>query len=158
MKLFHGSNTRIVEIDFSQCRPYKDFGRGFYLTEIEEQAQQMAKRTAAIYGGDPIVTCFDFAIEEAFGNQQLQIKQFLQPDEEWALFVMANRSRTSRLAVHMYDIVIGPVANDAIATLFRNYDDGVIDLPMLVHGLKFSKVSSQYFFRSSGAIAYLSLV
>lgn len=71
---------------------------------------------------------------------------------------MANRSRTSRLAVHMYDIVIGPVPNDAIATLFRNYDDGVIDLPMLVHGLKFSKVSSQYFFRSSGAIAYLSLV
>jgi len=51
MKLYHGSNTAIERIDFARCKPYKDFGQGFYLTEIEEQAVQMARRTAAIYGG-----------------------------------------------------------------------------------------------------------
>jgi hypothetical protein len=32
MLLFHGSNTDIKIIDLAMCRPYKDFGRGFYLT------------------------------------------------------------------------------------------------------------------------------
>ena len=60
MKLYHGSNTAIARIDLARCKPYKDFGQGFYLTEIEEQAVQMARRTAAIYGGEPVVTAFGF--------------------------------------------------------------------------------------------------
>ena len=44
MILYHGSNLRIVNIDLSKCRPNKDFGRGFYLTDIRERAAQMAKR------------------------------------------------------------------------------------------------------------------
>jgi len=35
MILFHGSNVPVREINLSKCRPYKDFGRGFYLTNIE---------------------------------------------------------------------------------------------------------------------------
>ena len=43
MKLYHGSNMVIEQIDLSKCKPYKDFGQGFYLTEIKEQAEQMAR-------------------------------------------------------------------------------------------------------------------
>ena len=32
MLLYHGSNIDIKEIDLAMCRPYKDFGKGFYLT------------------------------------------------------------------------------------------------------------------------------
>lgn len=32
MKLYHGTNLDIKDIDLSKCRPYKDFGQGFYLT------------------------------------------------------------------------------------------------------------------------------
>ena len=49
MKLYHGSNIAIEHIDFARCKPYKDFGQGFYLTEIEEQAVQMARRTCLLY-------------------------------------------------------------------------------------------------------------
>ena len=45
--------------------------------------------------------------------------------------------------------------DDTIATLFRNFDDGIIDLQMLVNGLKYKKVSSQYLFHSAEAIKYL---
>ena len=38
MILYHGSNMAIDGIDLNRCRPYKDFGRGFYLTDIREQA------------------------------------------------------------------------------------------------------------------------
>lgn len=155
MKLYHGSNMVIETIDFDKCKPYKDFGRGFYLTEIEEQATLMARRTASIYGGEAIVTAFEFSETEALSDLQLSIKRFDEPNEEWALFVMNNRSRTHKHPYHAYDIVIGPVADDTIATLFRNFDDGIIDLPTLVSGLKYKKISSQYFFHSQKAVAYL---
>ena len=152
MILYHGSNTKVEEINLSKCRPYKDFGRGFYLTEIREQAEKMAKRTVAIYGGEPIVSEFEFD-ESALSI--LSVKHFEEPSEEWALFVLANRSKEHQQPTHTFDIVIGPVADDTIATLFRNFNDGVIDLPMLVSGLKYNKVSSQYFFHTADAIKYL---
>lgn len=152
MRLYHGSNTIIEQIDLSRCKPYKDFGQGFYLTAIREQAEQMARRTSAIYGGEPVVTEFEF--DETALNV-LSVKTFEEPSEEWALFVMANRSRNHLQPTHGFDIVIGPVADDTIATLFRNFDDGIIDLPMLVNGLKYKKVSSQYLFHSVEAIKYL---
>lgn len=112
----------------------------------------MARRTSAIYGGEPVVTEFEF--DETALNV-LSVKTFEEPSEEWALFVMANRSRNHLQPTHGFDIVIGPVADDTIATLFRNFDDGIIDLPMLVNGLKYKKVSSQYLFHSVEAIKYL---
>lgn len=155
MRLYHGSNIIIEQIDLSKCKPYKDFGQGFYLTAIKEQAEQMARRTSAIYGGEPIVTEFEF---DETALSFLSVKMFKDPSEEWALFVMANRSRKNVQPTHDFDIVIGPVADDTIATLFRNFDDGIIDLPMLVQGLKYKKVSSQYLFHSAEAIKYLHSV
>ena len=155
MKLYHGSNTAIETIDFNKCKPYKDFGRGFYLTEIEGQATLMARRTASIYGGEAVVSVFEFNETAALSDLELSIKRFDAPNEEWALFVMNNRSRTHKHPYHEYDIIIGPVADDTIATLFRNFDDGIIDMPTLVNGLKYKKISSQYFFHSLKAVAYL---
>ncbi len=155
MILYHGSNIVIEQIDLAKCKPYKDFGQGFYLTKIKEQAFEMAKRTAKIYGGEPVVNKFHFD-EVALGN--LIVKRFDEPSQEWALFVMSNRSKNNIHPIHTYDIVIGPVADDTIATLFRNFDDGIIDLPMLVNGLRYKKISSQYFFHSSAAIKYLKKI
>ena len=35
MRLYHGSNIAIDSINLAMCRPYKDFGKGFYLTDIK---------------------------------------------------------------------------------------------------------------------------
>ena len=40
MRLYYGSNIVIDNINLAMCRPYKDFGRGFYLTDIEEEAKK----------------------------------------------------------------------------------------------------------------------
>jgi len=34
MILYHGTNIDFDTIDISKSSPYKDFGRGFYLTDI----------------------------------------------------------------------------------------------------------------------------
>lgn len=59
MRLYHGSNIVIDSINLAMCRPYKDFGKGFYLTDIKEQAENMAVRVAKIYGGSPVVNTFE---------------------------------------------------------------------------------------------------
>ncbi|MBF0996308.1 MAG: DUF3990 domain-containing protein [Lachnospiraceae bacterium] len=59
MLLYHGSNTDIKAINPAMCRPYKDFGQGFYLTAMEEQAKKMADRVARIYGGAPVLNVYE---------------------------------------------------------------------------------------------------
>lgn len=44
MIVYHGSNIEIDTIDLKRCRPYKDFGKGFYVTELKKQAELMAKK------------------------------------------------------------------------------------------------------------------
>lgn len=46
MRPYHGSNVGIERIDLSLAVPFKDFGRGFYLTSMPEQAERMALRIA----------------------------------------------------------------------------------------------------------------
>lgn len=75
MKLYHGSNIDIDSINLAMCRPYKDFGRGFYMTDIREQAEKMAVRVSRIYGGSPIVN--EFVIRDDFREiSDINIKDF----------------------------------------------------------------------------------
>lgn len=39
MTLYHGTNIDFSEIDLAKSFPLKDFGQGFYLTTIREQAE-----------------------------------------------------------------------------------------------------------------------
>lgn len=84
MKLYHGSNIVSEHINLAMCRPFKDFGKGFYLTDIKEQAEKMAKRVSKIYGGAPVVNAFE--IDENFKDLlDIRIKDFgTQTTEEWA--------------------------------------------------------------------------
>jgi len=154
MILYHGSNMAIESIDFAKCRPYKDFGKGFYLTDIPEQAKRMAARTAKMFKGIPTVTAFDFDIDAARKNG-LKILVFDSPDSEWANFVMRNRDLNVKHPCHDYDIVIGPVADDTISRLLRMFNENFITEEQLLKELTFSKVTSQYFFHTEAAIRLL---
>lgn len=88
MILYHGTNCSIDKIDLNKCRPYKDFGKGFYLTTIREQAEKMAHRVARIYGGEPTVNVYEFDGIPA----GLKVKRFESPTQDWAMFVIRNRN------------------------------------------------------------------
>lgn len=152
MILYHGSNCDIEKIDLDMCRPYKDFGRSFYLTTILTQAREMARKVAERFGGHPVVNEFAFDDRDL---SSIKIKVFTEPNQEWAEFVMANRSRTNNHPADQFDLIIGPVANDDIATLFRTFELGVIKIEDLVQGLKSKKLNNQYAFRGAKAIAFL---
>lgn len=165
MRLYHGSNIDICDINLAMCRPYKDFGRGFYLTDIQQQAEKMAERVSRIYGGIPVLNVFEIS-DDYTTVPDIAIKDFgTQTTEEWAKFVMNNRDR-NYMDIHnalyngdnKYDIVIGPVADDNMALLFRQYENEIINFGTLLKGMIYKQTSSQYSFHTEKAIRLLRKV
>ena len=79
------------KIELSKCRPYKDFGKGFFLTDIRQQAEEMAiRRTKISKEGDPVVLTFSFD-DELLSNGDLDVLRFDNPSVEWANFILKNR-------------------------------------------------------------------
>ena len=153
MILYHGSNMNIDKIDLEMSRPNKDFGKGFYLSESEEQAMEMANFKSVLLGGEPIVTKFEFDVE-MMKNSELSVKVFEEYSEEWADFVFANREGHE---VEQYDIVYGPIANDKVGLQIRKLKDGSIDKSEFLNRLKYMKgITFQYYFGTEKAIKYLS--
>ena len=157
MKLYHGSNQLIQNIDLSQGKKYKDFGQGFYTTHIKEQAVYWSRRIADRFGGTPTVKEFEFDLNAAIADG-LNVKVFDNPDKEWALFVMANRKQDGKEFHHKYDIVIGPVADDKMARLFGLYDMEIINLDAVVAGLIYKGLNSQYFFATQKSLQYINRI
>lgn len=150
--LYHGSNVKIETICLDRCSPYKDFGKGFYLTDIEEQARQMAIRRTRIAGeGTPCITAYAFD-ERLLRDSSLQVKVFDAPCKEWALFILANRKG---IAQESYDIVVGPIADDGVAFQLERYRRRMITLDTLVEELTYRKLNRQYFFGTKLAISKL---
>ena len=165
MILYHGTNINIQSINLALCRPYKDFGKGFYTTEIFEQAQKMAKRVARIYGGNPIVNVYEIA-DGFMENEELNILNLGKaPSEKWAVFVMNNRSKAFIDFGNMdcnfdckYDIVSGPIADDDMAILFRQYQSSLITMQTMVNGMAFRETTNQYSFHTERAVSLLQKV
>lgn len=161
MILYHGSNVAIDEVNLEKCRPFKDFGQGFYLTTLLDQARAMARRTTERAGeGEPTVT--SFFLPDDWEARGLRTLRFVGPTQEWALFVTNNRNR--RFADvsdslcnrdNKYDIVAGPVADDRIVASFQLYLDEFISLDELVERLRYRKLSDQYSFHTARGIALL---
>lgn len=153
MKLYHGSNVMVDTVDFAKCHPFKDFGRGFYLTDNIKHARNMAFRRCMRVGGEECVTEFEFDYDNA--AQHLKIKIFDKPSEEWASFVMMNRTENIPHPAHDYDIVIGPIADDSVVMSFRLFQDGYITIEELIKRLEYKELSVQYFFHTQSALLYL---
>lgn len=155
MILYHGSNMAIRQIDLNKSKPNKDFGRGFYLSENETQAMEMAVFKSMQLGGSPVVTKFEFD-DAVLRDTSLRIKVFDNYSEEWADFVFANREGNE---IEKYDIVYGPIANDKVGLQIRKLKDGSIDKAEFLNRLKYMKgVTFQYFFGSESAVKHLTVI
>ena len=144
------------------CRPFKDFGKGFYLTPDLAVAKRMAERSAerSDWQGAPMyVYVYDFDDSDL---SSLNVRRFIPSvNNDFAMFVMANRQPRTTMADHnrdnRYDIVIGPIADDKMGLLFRRFEDGEVSLDYLVNELKYKKLSMQYSFHTNKGLSKLTL-
>ncbi len=101
MEIYHGSNVIIEIPQIKATGFYKDFGFGFYCTQLEKQAQRwaVAKRPGHIVN-----------VYKYHEDASLQKLSFETMTEEWLDFIVACRHGMP----HAYDIVEGPMADDTI--------------------------------------------
>ena len=151
MLLYHGSNMMIEEIDLAKSRPYKDFGKAFYLSEDIEQAREMAKFKVLTGGGKDCITAFDFDDQDL---SMLKVKRFERYTEEWAEFVYNNRDEKQDFR-HDFDLVYGPIANDKVGLQISRYQLQYIPMEELIRQLSFIRPTFQYFFGTERAIRLL---
>ena len=149
--LYHGSN---VAVEIPKILPKLralDFGGGFYLTSSYAQAERWAK---VIFKrrqeGQPIVNIYTFDDERAIA---LNVLQFKDANADWLEFVVNNRKA---LKVFDYDIVVGPVANDATLPVIDDYMDGRYTQEEAVRRLLPQNLTDQYAFCSEISLGYLT--
>lgn len=102
--------------------------------------------------GTPIVTKFEFDTN-AFTS--LNACHFDGYTKEWAEFILANRQNKSDKQIHSYDIVIGPIANDAVGVQIRQFSRGFISFDRFLESIKYVKPTIQYFFGTEQALQTL---
>ena len=164
--LYHGSNVSFSVIDLSKSAPNKDFGRGFYMTADKLQAEKFARLKAIrMKANKGYVEGFSF-----INFDDLIIKQFDSANEEWFDFILNNRGfgkYADKFADNkineMFDIVIGPVANDAVGLVLNQFIAGVFGDPSLTESketairlLLTQKLKTQIFFGTEKAVSRLS--
>jgi hypothetical protein len=145
MKVYHGSYTAIDEIDLEKCQWGKDFGRGFYVTTLRNQAEIWAKRMGRKQGDDGVVTEFEFK-EHICRFNKMKILRFDGYTEDWLDFIILNRTNEIEQQIHDYDIVEGNVANDEVTARVFDYQNGLISKETLLEELEYKVPNHQLCF------------
>ena len=141
MKLYHSSNLIVEHPDILHSRKYLDFGRGFYLTSIYEQAVRYAQRFKR-RGQEAWLNVYDFSMNE---ETKWKILRFDSYDKQWLDFVAQCRDGQD---VGEYDMVIGGIANDRVIITLDRYFAGEISQEDTLGILKYENPNIQYCIRS----------
>ena len=163
LTVYHGTTSLIDLIDVSLGKPYKDFGRGFYVTESRDHASSLALRNKRIeierFGKRCEAYVYTYEIDIS-GLTGFRIKEFRNADYEWLQFVITNRKLRDRS--HEYDVVIGPTANDDTMVVINAYLDALYGeignedaLKTLLSNIMADKLPGQIYFSNNKAAGML---
>jgi hypothetical protein len=146
MQVYHGSYTKINEIDLSKGQLSRDFGQGFYVTKFYHQAEAWAKRIGEKHQTDGFVTEFVF-FDSPFTEQLCKVKHFTNYNEEWLDFIIMNRNPALTFASD-YDIIEGPIADDKVQNRLDYYLKGKISKANFLKELTYHEETHQICFRT----------
>jgi len=156
MLVYHGSNMIVEKPKLIQPNRALDFGNGFYTTMNLTQAQSFANNVVARNDGKGVPTVSYYEIDYDKILQELKVLIFDKPDEKWLDFVY--ECRTAKYIGEQYDIIIGPVANDTVYRVFRQYEYGDIDQETAIKKLNVAQLYNQMTFCTGKAITELKFI
>lgn len=156
--LYHGSNLEITSPRANAGRKNLDFGPGFYVTKIEEQAQNWAQIIASRKGRHvvPIVSVYQFNYSQAI-KDGIRIKRFDEYNIAWLNYVVSCRQGADVSAE--FDIVEGGVANDNVIDTVEDYEKQLITADQALGQLKYKRINHQMCFLNQSVIdKYLKFI
>ena len=144
MRLFHSSHTSVTTPDINHSRDYLDFGKGFYLTSIHEQAVRYAQRFLRRQR-EAWLNAYELEFEPLDWN----ILTFDSYDKGWLNFVANCRAGKDDSD---FDLVIGGIADDKVIQTLDRYFEGELSEDETLGLLKYEKPNIQYCIRSQNMI------
>ncbi len=131
MIVYHGSTEIVEKPDVMHSYRALDFGAGFYVTTVREQALRWARRKADIWGKDrAVLNCYQMSDNVG----ELEIKIFKEDLLEWIDFVCG--CRDGEKAYQKYDLIFGKVANDKVFRVVDMYHTGIWDKERALREIK----------------------
>lgn len=124
MIVYHGSINTIDKPIVSAGRDNLDFGKGFYITDIREQAETWAIRLAERKDAVAIVNVYDIDLTKV--QENYRYLKFPLYDENWLRFIVSCRAGGDEWK--KYDIIEGGVANDRVVDTVEAYMAGFMPL------------------------------
>ncbi len=141
MILYHTSSVQVQKPDTLHSRSALDFGKGFYLTSLREQAVIYGKKFSD--RGKP---AWLNVYEMDDDLSAWKIKCFDRYDEEWLDYVAACRKEQQ---YDDYDMVVGGIADDKVFTTVNLYFLDLITKGEALRRLAYEKPNNQYCIRSA---------
>lgn len=139
LTVYHGATDVVSSPICAFGRPRLDFGQGFYVTDIKEQAIRWAKTMSGKRSLPPVLNIY--TLERELILLEGKHKIFTSYDAEWLDFIVANR-RGENLASE-YDYIEGGIANDRVIDTVNLYIQGLIDSATALQQLAFYKPNNQ---------------
>jgi hypothetical protein len=137
--VYHGA-TEIVKNPICKIgRNNLDFGKGFYMTDIKEQAERWAKSVAFKRKADAIINKYELDRDAILTSARCKI--FTDYNAEWLDFVVANRS--GETVDKDFDYVEGGVADDRVIDTINLYMGGLLDMKVTLERLSQYQPSNQ---------------
>lgn len=147
MKLYHGSTVIVDKPLVSYGRSNLDFGKGFYTTNMQSQAEKWVQRFISL-GKKGIINIYNY--DDSDIQTKYRYKNFPEYNEEWLGFVLACRNGSKDY--FNYDIIEGGIANDKVFNTVELYFSGLIDKATALQRLKFEKPNNQICFINQEAV------
>lgn len=122
--VYHGG-TDIVEVPICKFgRKNLDFGQGFYVTDIRQQALDWAILMADRRKKEPVLNRYRLNRDAIMAEGCCKI--FKAYDRDWLEFIVA--SRRGEKVAEAYDYIEGGVANDRVVDTVNLYMLGLMDI------------------------------
>ena len=161
--VYHGTTSLFDEIETSKGKPYKDFGRGFYVTRNYSHAANLAVRNKRLEQERFGRKCEAYVYTYEMDWERLSdfsVKEFTEADMSWMYFVLENRK--TKECAHEYDIVIGPTADDDTSAVLKAYFGGFYGdvgsdtaITLALKMIEAEKLPPQIFFARNNATSIL---
>jgi len=151
MILYHGGTDIAEKPVIKPQSAGRDFGMGFYCTDIRNQAESWAKRQGRIRKQTAVLNIYEFNMDHA--QRDLNFRMFKDYSREWLDLVI--NCRKNLQFNHGFDIVYGKIANDDVGETVQAVLDGLMPFDFALQKLAFMPSNNQYCFCTEKSLAYL---
>lgn len=149
MTVWHGGEVAVPRPDLAHSRRAVDFGAGFYVTPIREQAEQWCEKRKR-RAGAAVLSCYEF--DEASASA-LKVLRFESYSEEWLDFIVGCRALSD---TSDWDVVIGGVANDRVFDTLEAFFDGFATKVQTIDRLRLQTPNLQICLRTEASLSALT--